>query len=100
LQFGAGCLLLNVASATKMFCSLQRRECVTLDQIIFMKIKISPPNSARESPVRLLLPQFCSVNPPASDLHPQLLSLRAIAMTTLIANIVEQRGYFHGGINE
>lgn len=65
-----------------------------------MKTKASPSVPARASTVRLLLPQFCPVSLPACDLDPRHLSLRAVAVTSLLASIVEQRGYFHWGINE
>lgn len=65
-----------------------------------MKTKISFPIQVRTPPARLLLPQFCPVAPPASDLDPHLLARRAATITTVLVNIVEQRGYFHWGINE
>jgi len=65
-----------------------------------MKTELSVPIPSRPQPSRLLLPEFCPASHTAPDLDPRLLSLRAAAITSLMADIVEQKGYYHGGINE
>jgi hypothetical protein len=65
-----------------------------------MNSKISIPTPARPKPTRLLLPQFCPVSVPVPGLDSHLLALRATAVTILLADILAQRGYYHGGLNE
>jgi hypothetical protein len=65
-----------------------------------MNTKISTPTPARPKPTRLLLTQFCPVSLPVPSVNLQLLSLPATAAMILFADILAQRGYFHGGLNE
>jgi hypothetical protein len=65
-----------------------------------MNSKISTPTPARPKPTRLLLPQFCPGSVPVPSLDPHLLAQHATAVTVLLADILAQRGYYHGGLNE
>jgi hypothetical protein len=51
---------------------------------------------------RLLLTETSSVTRPADsdDLAPDELDLRATQITGVLKEILEQRGYSHGGLNE
>ena len=50
----------------------------------------------------LLLTETSSATPPADpdDITPELLTLRATQVTVVLRDILEQRGYLHGGIND
>ncbi len=51
---------------------------------------------------RLLLTETCSVTrvPPESSLAPDLLTIRATQVSVLLQDILEEKGYRHGGLNE
>ena len=61
---------------------------------------VQKPTLARPKPTRLLPTQSGSNLVPDSNLDPQLLSLHATAVTTLLADILAQRGGSRWGINE
>lgn len=71
---------------------------------MFMKTKLSTPapapTLARPKPTRLLPTQSSPDRVPDSNLDPHLLSLHATAVTTLLADILAQRGGSRWGINE
>jgi len=49
----------------------------------------------------LLLTETSAVTRPASsEVAPEMLNLRATQVTVVLQEILEQRGYLHGGINE
>ena len=49
----------------------------------------------------LLLAETSSVTRPApSDVEPEMLEARATQVTVVLREILEQKGYLHGGIND
>ena len=50
----------------------------------------------------LLLTQTCTATLPSDpgSLVPEMLAVRAAHITVVLSHILDDRGYFHGGLNE
>jgi hypothetical protein len=61
-----------------------------------------PMSALLPSMTRLLLTQTSSVTRPTDpgNLVPEMLTVRATHITVVLHEVLEQRGYFHGGIND
>ena len=69
-------------------------------QIVIKTPQTLPPLTIVLNP--LLLTETCSVTRPADpgDFAPEMLNLRATQVTVVLKEILEYKGYLHGGIND